>query len=233
MLNRKQKEITKAFAVTPTALRAMLDAVVTADDDVSILVKCRDGSELRPESLEEILRLPNPSSRAIERMSLRVNRGMTLNIEIDFMNDHMTPISYAVSGQDLEVLQVSQTLDDHLEPMIQRYSLMCVFPSNLYLVMTALLCGSLLLGVALGRIFAKGPTVASNVMLATSIGLVTLSAIYGTIRRNIFPVGSFRIGDGEERFQRSVSARKQLGPALILALIMGIIASVVANKISH
>ena len=51
-------------------------------------------------------------------------------------------------------------------------------------------------------------------------------------RRKLFPTGLFAIGGGMEEFERIRSRQKTYGVSMSVAFVLGIVASVVANRLS-
>ena len=234
MRNRKRKEFKKAFVLTPTALKGMIRNIAIPEEDLTYSVRCVDGSNLHPGSLEAIFALPNPRSRAINQISIGrrlVAKRLGPDIDITFEDSDFIPISYAIDGEDLEVMQLSRVIEDHLEPMLQAYSIVSVgIPAQLAGI-ALFWIGGALFGLGAG-LLARGhkPLGIALLMFGAAISMIGLFA--GRIRSSLFPAGVFCVGDGQARFERSASIRKQLGLAAVIALIIGIIASVIANMVS-
>lgn len=231
MRNRKQRDFKKAFALTVPAFRAVISALALPENEFTYSVKCRDGSELHPDSPDEIFALPNPRSRAITRIAIsrrRYRSNVALDLDITFEESEFAPVSYGIDGEDADVMRLSRVLEDHLEPMFQKYSLVSVAPWSFALAPIAFSGGAVLISVCAGFLAVKHELTA---MVSLSVGLILLlfSAFTERIRKSVFPSGAFCIGDGLARFEKSASIRKQLGLAAFLALVIGIIASVVAN----
>jgi hypothetical protein len=231
--NRKQREFQKAFVLTVPAFRGMIRALALPENELHYSVRCRDGSELHPNSLDEIFALPNPRSRAIDRITISRSRNRRtsdpdLNLDITFSDVEYAPVSYIIDGEDADVMRLSRALEDHLEPMFQKYSMMSVAPTSLFIGMAPFFAGVALVTVGAGSLAFRHKLMATMLMSA-GFTLMLLESFAGRIRKSVFPSGAFCIGDGQARFEKSTSVRNQIGIAAVIAFLISVIAGVVAN----
>lgn len=232
MQNRKERRFPKAFALRPTQLTALVDSLELTLDSLRIRVKCRDGSTLQPGSLAAILELPNPTSRAIENIRISGASGTGTSVEMDFDNSWIAPLSYELAGEDGDVVRLSKLIEDHYEPLMQSYSYIYVGP-------TSIVVGTLLYFLALIiMVFGFNRLWHAHTFMGLSCSILGISmqlcCIFGkVIKAGVFPVASFCIGNGGERYEQAANRRRSLLWAVIVALFVDVLAGLIANAIPH
>ena len=243
MKTTKGKRFSKAYACTPQDLRRLVEVAFGGDSSLRYEVECIDGSTLYPQVLDELLGLNNPAARAINKIIIRSSYQTDISIRFVLENEPSSSTAqYSVEGDDKDVYIISRDIEECLDAMTQRFSFIAVgfFPAYMAPVLLGYFGGACVL---LPLIFIVQELQKSTsdhhkitrLILFTVVGiLISIFSRYFTkMRANLFPAVSFRIGDGENRFERSSSRRKQLGFSALVALSLGIVGSLIASAITQ
>lgn len=200
-------------------------------DKLRFLVTCSDGSELEPETLEDLLSLPNTASRSINRILIRSVPSGSLLVRIEFSSGEYGKVEYTIEGEDAEVMVIAGRVDERLEAMVDTpYSRVSSSGGRMLVGVTVgLFALAVLPLLLLSNSYRNrfGPTIVLGAFVLFFMGLFATP----TVLANLFPAVVFAIGQGSDRYQRLVGRRKLIGAGICLALLVGILASVIANKV--
>lgn len=236
-----EKYLSKAYACKPKDLHRLVHIAFRENNALRYEVECTDGSSLYPQTLDELLSLSNPAARAINKLTIRSGRKADTSILFVLENDDSSTGFYSVEGDDKDVYIISRDIEECLDAMTQHFSFFSVGEhTDLFSPILLYLCGgtSLALLILIFVELLKRPLESHemaklmNIILVWALFLV-FSLFFTKIRKNLFPPVSFCIGDGENRFERNSSRRKQLGFSAIVALCVGIIGSLIANALTY
>jgi hypothetical protein len=231
MKTSKEFSFRAAFVLDQPALERALHILREVSGDVELRVHCSDGSRKYPSSSEELLSLPNTSDQAITRIWLATTYTTSPRVSIDMRNDfEMGPsIECTVDGQDKDVVFLGHRLSEWVSTIRQSYSAIAFSsPTSYGFVLVSYVFGTVLLGAAF-HLFRD-----VSAPRALGIGVVGVSLASAPwwgkrVRRRLFPIGLFAVGDGIRRHQQSVSLRRQLSlGATLVAIAASMIGSIVA-----
>ena len=229
MKTRKTRSAKVAFVFGEDALQRLLATLAPFSEEIELKVTCSDGSTLEPGSASELLDLPNPPYRKITSLAVsnhilrsKVHADLTLNVDEWFISS--SSVTYTLRGEDADVLQLDRDVNDWLTLMRQWYSPIA-FPGmpSVMLSLGAWAAGWLIAWSA-RNISAK------HQVFWFSVGLL-LQAFAWTnwwIRKKLFPIGVFEIGDGIRRHQALRDFRKNLS---LVSIVVGILIGVAATII--
>jgi hypothetical protein len=117
MFSYKTVQTAKALVVSPEGLARLLDALPVDKDKLRFTVECSDGTTLYPNSIEELLRFPNPKNREIQRIDISTPYQTESECAIHLSNDILGPATYTISGEDSYVVSTADVIEQHLESM--------------------------------------------------------------------------------------------------------------------
>jgi hypothetical protein len=231
MRTSKDLSFRSAFVLDQAALERVMHILGEVSGDVEFRVHCSDGSTKYPSSSEELLSLPNTSDQAITRISLATTYARSPRVSIDMRNDfEMGPsIECTVDGQDKDVVFLGYRLSEWVSTIRQTYSAIAFStPTSYGLVFLSYVLGAVLLGAAVDffrHVSAPG---------ALGIGVLGVSLASAPwwgkrVRRRLFPIGLFAVGDGIRRHQQFLSLKRHLSlGAILVAIGASIIGGIVA-----
>ncbi len=232
MLTRKERVFDKSFVIKPNQLEALVEALCFNPNTVRIQVKCRDGSTLHPESTSELLALPNPASRAILKIRITGETTSGTKVELEMDDSEFHPLGYELSGLDADVVRVSRVIEDRYEPLMQGVSWLTVGKHASLSSLFTFLFGSALIGSQFdSRLGHHG--LIRVMMIVTGAFLIVFGFFDDRLKRALFPIASFCIGDGRERFERSLSRRKNLLWVVFVGFLISVLAGIFANSFPH
>ena len=230
MRNRLSRNVPKAFALDVVFLSQLCRALQVPPSELKIRVVCADGSMLFVPSLRDLEDLPNPLSRKIETINLDMRGSDGVELEIEFGQSDIFPITYTINGEDEQVVIAHSILETHVEPIYRRWSSISAGPSSA--VITPLLMFAtfvLVLSTVFGTFKTTHPTLASA-LGGTMVIVALLSVSVDLIRKYMFPRASFLIGDGRTRYQRSEKLRTTFGlGAIAVAISTGLLVAYISK----
>lgn len=198
-----------------------------------------DSSTRTTESVDEVLALPNPPTRKITSISISTPYWYRkIRADIRLQNKEYLPISYDLRGEDNEVITLSQKLDDHLLALRQWYTplakntligsiLISLIPSALFLLVVRYFSSSFIYYVAgednyidRAEILTVLPEILTVLLFSVVLSTVLSFLLVEPIRRRLFPVGVFTIGQGVARQKNLNYFRGAALTAVILPIII-------------
>ncbi|MBN1965879.1 MAG: hypothetical protein JW910_14610 [Anaerolineae bacterium] len=237
-----------AFVLDERSLRQISAILADVSARINYGVKCLDNSEFETESIEDILNLPNTIERQILSISLRTDWTTDPNIQITLRQDRSSfaslgAVEYRISGNEKDVYFHSDRVESNLLNLRQWYT---PFAVRDYVMILLSFLGAISLGlvvssvlITIGLSLASGipmqssssSSISSSFGWAMGITISALTIALGTalnsIRRRVFPVGEFLIGDGVRRHKRVQFARSLI--LSIFGVLFSIALSILAN----
>ncbi len=200
-------------------------------------VDCADGSAVKYDSVEDVLKLPNAGERRIERIRIATTEGSVAG-SVSLKDSYFGAIAYDISGPQRDVFYVAGQLEDCIAALRQWYSPIASANLPVYLL-ASVITMSLSMWLFASTITLYDPGVFIKKEMPLSEGLVVFLVLIasfvlvgGTMfmaRKYLFPVGIFACGDGKNRYDRLESVR--LGVAV--AFLISLLASIAAGKLLH
>lgn len=238
MKARKERTVRKAILINEDSLRSITEILGGSNSKLTFEVLCADGSTLFPKTVEEVLSLPNTRNRAIKRLDISRDWDAPTQAMIGFDADRVfEPVTYRLSGQDKEILYLSDQIDQAIEAMSQWHTVLSVAGVGVFIVLGAAYVAALLLAIQsvfdFGRLSVDHNLGIHPWMAAVSALILGLIVPAGYVyRKRLFPPVTFAIGDGRARHERLLAFRRQFGVVgLVLAILASIVAGVILNLI--
>ena len=235
MKARKERTLRKAILLNEDSLRSISEIFAGSNSKLTFEVRCADGSTLFPKTVEEVLSLPNTRTRPIRRLDISRDWNAPTRATIEFDADReFEPVTYSLSGQDKEILYLSDQTEQALEAMSQWDTVLSVAGLGVFIVLAATSVVSLLLimrsSFEFGRL-SVNPKVDVRPWVAAISGVILLFVpptgyVY---RKRLFPPVAFAIGDGRIRHERLLAFRKLFGVAFGIAVVSSIVAGLILN----
>jgi hypothetical protein len=189
--------------------------------------------------VEELQSFPNTSGREITAVYISTSGWDKPRVTV-WLKDtsRFAPITFEVEDDDERtVIALSDKLGRWANDLRQWYSPFAHRTSGDTVGLSTLI-GLLLISAAiffpLARLIGPHPSDVGWVWgAALGIFSVIVSAMLVTkVQWALFPVGSFAIGEGIRRHDRTVKLRGLWGSVLGVAILIGLVVNIVANKIS-
>jgi hypothetical protein len=228
MKTSKAGELPIAIAVDDDALNRLISIFRKHSKTTDFSVDLSDGSTLYPETLDEILEIPNTPDRAITQIAIKNHYSEPIRIEVTLRaNNLLSAIKFDLKGQDQEVLLVDRDFQEWVVSAKQPYSWL-TFVS---------LSGGILFGVtcliAVAALFAglsqNGHPVFSVASIFLGVLLIFLASSAPGWIHKVFPRALFLIGDGIRRDQVLRDRRKFFKISIVAAILIGLATRVIAK----
>lgn len=245
MQGTKSHDITKPFVITPEGLSRLVTALPVGAKPIVYSVDCIDGTTFYPESIDELLNLPNPEMRAIIVIKIDSGyRGENLRFAISLSNKEFGGASYSVNGEATGVISLADTIDQHLEAMIAGkphfVNTFSFFFDNLFSLIVVLLSSFIIWGTLLGSwvVFIRGQNItllshrlSGAVLIELLIFCIPIWLIgvrSHRLKEYFFPRVAFCIGNGTIRYNQMMSRRNLFGLSALVAIILGLFVNLIS-----
>jgi hypothetical protein len=207
--------------------------------DPAYEIWCSDGSVLYPSSVDEIVAFANSPRRQVRRVLASTSYSKSPRLKVDITNrwESGPTVEHGVTGEEKEVLYISDRLDEWALSVRQSYSLLAFSSAWTYALAGGAWTFGIVIQLAANVAFHKSPPMISKSVLnwATLVGIFLLSTPFwaGRVRRWLFPAGVFATGDGAQRLHRLRTRQKWVSFGSLLAAIATIILGIIANRLSR
>jgi hypothetical protein len=218
----RRREI--AFEVGPEQLKRFW-VILGAGTARSIDFTCIDGSTVTTDNLEDLLDFQNGVARRVTEIKFTNGYQSDTRVKITCSSgDYLrrSAISYEVSGEDKNVVYLSNELDHIIE------GCRCWYSSIIYSAIWTRIAVALVVFALSFYWYAR--RIPYDLWPPILGLLVLLSILFGTtgppIVDPIFPQSNILIGDGKIRAERARSRRTYIGTGLVLAIFASVLAGV-------
>ena len=190
-----------------------------------ICVKCRGGLTLNPVSYCELLAIINSGRSQIASIGFSVPYTCGFDLAIVFSDDAYRPISFEVSGEQAEVLRINTEVEQIVEHCKTRYAFITSLCHPEVLIIISGIVGTLLVigGLSLLQMHR---TLFSLVAFVAA----TVAFIWRRLLTYFFPLVIFKIGKGVDSVGVYERRRSYGFGGVMLAVIAGIIAAVITQR---
>jgi hypothetical protein len=226
--------IDRAFVLHPDQIRRVFGVINEHGGQCKIASECVGGLSLEPASIDELLSVPNTGSYKIRTLKLASWGAPT--ISVTFTLDSGAPIQIHLSGEDAEVVKVSERLEREIlqarkGPWPDILDSLWVDKMYLGYGQFAGLVGTL----ALGPVGPLKPGISywaffGRFLLAYCLFTIAAAAFLWIICSKVYPKGIFLIGAGVHEYESLRNRRQQLS---IWTLIAGVAAAAVFTVIQY
>jgi hypothetical protein len=233
VLATKDLHYDRAFVVDEESLRRLHKIVIEAEAEATYSVKLSDGVVLHPTDFEEIFGLPNSPTRSIQNITTRVAYQGPIRVEFSLDSSAYTnTMDFSVIGEEKDVAFISDQLEEWAGSVSQWYSPICAKnPVTLAVGPISWTVGMISLIFGLTPDF-PWPKLKPFVLLLAAVSLL-LAMMFNRVVRYVFPRGIFAIGGGITRLRSYQSRQKVFSIGTILAPIVTVLLSILANRLSR
>lgn len=221
-----------AYALNGETLKKLFDLLSDRVGTVSIELRCIDDVTRKYEEVKKVLEFENPREKDITSVRLTARSAdFEKSATVEFRSEEWAGISIDLQASDPVVTRLRSDVLDILGGTRVWYS---SFARLEFLAVGGLLL--VLVYIAFLALFALGwiPTEKSNnVVRDTAIGyLIALGVVLlwgvgavllNRVRKRVFPMGAFLIGQGQQRHEVTEKVRWGVVVAFIVSLVAGVI----------
>jgi hypothetical protein len=247
---RAELDLQHAFVLTATQVKKVWQTLKDATGEVHATASCADHLERTSTSAEDVMDYENPRARQILRLEFSA-RSPDFHREVYLQfGRSLHPITLRVTGCEPFVSRVKETLADILDGMRPWYSRLALLDITRALAILMLVlalgyspvtCSKLISDISEGgpSMFARIPWwggVLMGIVLVIGVaGYLMLDWGLNWLQTRFFPVATFAIGQGEERYRVAEWVRGGVlvsGVLFTIAIGLGIstLGSLIANK---
>lgn len=233
--------VSKSFNISPDALERIWKTLKATGPKPSISFSCAGNYTYDTDDIQTLLDYPNGPSRHLQRIEFTTtSNSPRVNLTFDGGDPRwQSDIRYVVAGDEKDVLHTADQLDNILETTYWWYSpIVSVFSvfQTLIAMITVAITGSMVAG-GLIVLFTDSKAAShiagfppSAILIAAGVAVfVAVSCVIATMAE-MFPSATFEIGGGVKRARRAATWRRVIGPGVVLALVVGVVASYIAAK---
>ncbi len=225
-----------AFLLNEQKFRQLVKLMreLTDSENLEYTVGLSDNSSITCESADEVLGIQNSKQRQITSIWIETSYRSDPRIQVKFQNPHyLEPVEYEVSGNEKDVFHSSGRLDEYFSGIRQWYSPVVGLGLKMMLVYVFIVT-LLILPVQIWLTSLRALDPGESLLLSVLTGILLVALCYPglyVLRRRLLPSGTFAIGDGVDRHNGIVSARKIIGGSVILAIVVGLFISWLSSRL--
>lgn len=219
-----------------------LDALateLTGSENLNYTVRLSDGSSITCDSADEVLGVQNSRERQITSVWMDTPYRSEPRIEVKLNTAwYSDPVEYEVAGSEKDVFHSSARLREYFLGVRQWYSFIAKPGLRMWFAFQAFILLTFYFTLTwLERLLGIEPSANLGALILLSFGgVTTISGVawlsFYALRKWLFPTGIFAIGDGVNRYNGIVTARKVIGGSIILALLVSLLASAIFAQFS-
>jgi hypothetical protein len=230
-----------SIIVVEDELRALINFLSSNYEPIKIIAQCNDGSSMTTSELDDIINFENPNSRKIESLEINFGKSYSQGGKVEFGGGiFLSTCNFTVTEtDDAKALKVAKEIEHRFEECRPWYSnlgkyfiyglgafmltLLSIFVTALYLEdfkgNEAMLSSKMIIGLFQG------------LALGAILSLIGIYLIKGWVW--VFPKVWFDIGKQKAELQMRIKVRNFIFVGVIVALILGVIGSIIATLITN
>ena len=206
----KTRSLDIAFVVTPDHLKGLAAILGETSDALEYTVKFSDGTSVRYDKIEDVIGKPNSDEKSIVSLIAGTGGENAKSAFVNFKKDSSPSLEYTIYGTQHDVIYFADQLDDWVAGTRQWYSPFFSGPSNPSGAGVVLFFVAIFLPIyvwdhisRLSAVLGKG---GSYQWIALPAMIAMWVAEYFIFQ--LFPRGTFAIGQGEKRHQFFIYVRR-------------------------
>jgi hypothetical protein len=194
----------------------------------ALSVRCVDGLNLTPETLEDLLGVQNHGTTRIDTIHLKTDYSSSAIISVTLgpYSFHDKSISFDATGDKDDVVAIMSQMDDLVRGCFPWYSYLAI-----QAFMYSILIGFWPLFIGIVALLRNHDILCSwnsySIILLVGVLFVGAPLLF----RFIFPISIFTLGDGEKQEHKYESRRRLIFQGILLALFVGIVGSIIASRL--
>lgn len=232
-----------SIIVNEVELRTLVNFLFAQYSAIKIVARCNDGSTINTSELEDIINFENSKTRKIENLDLNFGKSYESGGIVEFFGDRIfTSCRFTVrEDDDAKALKVSKEIEHRLDECKTWYSFLRRFSLSLILLAIYLLFRISYLWFQVATSSYKSSPQISVLDLFNITALIIpflllffLGIYYLEKAWNwMFPKVWFDIGKQKTELQKRVKIRGWIFGGVIVTLVLGIVASIIATLITN
>ncbi|MDX6557950.1 MAG: hypothetical protein QOF72_999 [Blastocatellia bacterium] len=231
----RQESLAQPFVLTGADLERLSLRLRNLANRISFEIECKDKLKREFATLQELLDFENPPSKEIQSLRIMASsEDLNTRIWLKLENDTARNIFVSIEGDESAALSANDSLEEIFSAIRPWYSRLS--RTDFYLVLTIILMTPLLvllLGMALGlvKINPNEPfslqAALPGIVRGSLIGIAPLvfGAMLNRVKRTLFPIGVFAIGQGAKRHKDKEIIRTLVVVAFFVSLASSVLAT--------
>jgi hypothetical protein len=216
------------------------ESLLVPNREIGYSVDFSDGTSRTFSSVEDVLGIENSPKREITSLSLSTPYFYEpIRATIRFRQERNLAVSYDLTGDDREVLSLSDKLDEYVLGLRQWYSPLTRFSflglllvlyagswvfANLLVAADYLIPNLLPFDSASGGSTGGGSSVGlQGLFIGGVLALVALGLLFDLLFRRAFPASTFAIGQGVDRHKRLKAVQTAVVTCVLITIPVGLL----------
>lgn len=226
----KERRFRIAFALDESVLRGIDRVCREKSSKVDYTLHCSDNTKFSFDSVEHVISFPNHDLRRITALHISTAWSELPRISVGFRSEGYLPVSYTIIGEERDLFFLSDQLEQQIGRTRQWYTPFVVRDFvllGLGVFLFLILLGNLYLFsyVIRGGVIPPSTEESATNTAYYSGGIVVIFigiAVLEWIKSRVFPVATFRIGDGIKRDDRLSNLQKLVIGGFIVNVLAGV-----------
>jgi hypothetical protein len=231
----REDSLTQAFVLGGEDLENLRSRLETSVSKLSLEIKCKDSLKREFTTVQELVQFENSPPKEISALRVMgLSDDLKTHFWVRFENDSPRNIFLSIQADEAVAVLINDAIEETLSAIKPWYSV--VARADLFWVLTAVILGPsllLMLAVAVGiiKIDPSQPFPFSaalpTLIRGSLIGLVplVLGVVLNRMKRSVFPMGVFTIGQGAKRHKDKEMVRTVIVVAFFVSLASSLIAT--------
>lgn len=210
----KSKEYKIAYLINDRKLKELETIINEFTNEIKYKIKCTDGSEIKFESIENLLEFPNRKNRQYKEIEIYTPYGSSEQIIVTLSSSAFSPMRYVIRGNENTVEYYSNKIEGFLQSLSRWYSIIGV--NNTVSLLLVMIISGLIMFATITAI-----NINDNFIIIYFFLIFPMLFLLDKSRLYIFPVASFELKDGIERTKLKDSLRNLVLVGIVLSAIVG------------
>ena len=191
-------------------------------------------------SVDEVAQFPNSTERQMSSLSANTPWGKSPSVSMKFKNSTYYPVEYEVRGPERDVFHISSGLEEFISTIRQWYSRIALL--DYVMVIFGAISATWAFGVMYVAFYlirgghrqttsppSRGNSDISIFVYAIFISAVVLGGLLNVLRGWLYPVATFALGHGAERYRSVVFWRRLVGVSFGVSLLASVTAAYITR----
>jgi hypothetical protein len=218
----KTRSLDIAFVITPDLLKRLVVILGETSDILEYTAKFSDGTSVHYDKIEDVIGQPNSDERSIVSLIAGTADGTVKSAYVNLKKNDSPSLEYTINGTQRDVIYFADQLDDWVAATRQWYSPFFSGPSNPSGAGVILFFVALFLPIYAWDSISRLSTVLGKGGSYQWIALPAMIAMWVAeyFIFQLFPRGTFAIGQGEKRHQFFIYLRRTVVFGTLLSILV-------------
>ncbi|SRR6266566_2512630 len=212
MKSSKQNSRSVAFVLNGEALERLVEILSKYSTSLQFRVSLSGGTNVYPETVEELIKLPNPEHRQITQITIESDYKSQVRVEMSLGGDSkFQSVWLSLTAQEADVLFLDRQIEDWLATIRQWYSWLAFHSlGRVTAILMLLLIGlALLFPRYVIPYFLPGKQINFDLLRVVGMVLILGVVMVDWLVEKLLPRAIFSIGAGAARYAKLGDRRKQ------------------------